>query len=102
MEKLYKITGKTNKWLAQRSTLFKGKDYNTICSNLTLRQAHEKILDFFNEDYGKAYPNWGLVQCNNPSLSWSCSDGTRGYEYEGRFYSVEEQEGEEEENYGIV
>lgn len=102
MEKLYKITGKTNRWLAQRTPLFKGKEYITIVNNLTLHQAHEIMRAFFNCDYNTAYDNWELVLSHHPSLAWSCSDGTRGYEYDSRYYSIEEQEGEEELNYGIV
>ena len=65
MEKTYKITGKTNGWIAQRDTLFKGKEYITIESGLTLKEAQEKMLDFFNEDHDTGYSNWGLVRCNH-------------------------------------
>lgn len=102
MEKLYKITGKTNRWIAQHDPLFKGKEYFTIVNNLSLHQAHVILCTFFDCDYNTAYGNWELIQKNHPSLTWSCSDGTRGYEYDSRYYSIEEQEGEEEQNYGIV
>ena len=95
MEKSYKITGKTNGWIAQRDTLFKGKEYITIESGLTLRHAQVRLLDFFNEDFDTGYANWGLVRCNHPFSSWSRKDGTRGYEYDSRYYAIEE-EGDED------
>lgn len=86
----YKIIGKTNGWIAQRDILFKGKTEITIADSLTLKEAQEKILDFFNEDYDTCYQNWGLVRCNYPYQSSSCKDGTRGYEYDSRYYCIAE------------
>lgn len=95
MEKTYKITGKTNGWIAQRDTLFKGKEYITIESGLTLKEAQEKMLNFFNEDYNTGYSNWGLVRCNHGYNSWSHKDGTRGYDYDSRYYYIEEEVADE-------
>lgn len=102
MEKLYKITGKTNRWIAQRVDLFAGRECITITNNLPLRKAQQVMLKMFNFDFNTAYDNWELVLKNHSSVSWSCCDGTRGYEYDSRFYSIEEQKGVEAENYGIV
>lgn len=96
MEKLYKIIGKTNGWIAQRDIHFKGKTQITIESGLTLKEAQKKLLDFFNEDYDTYFQNWGLVRCNYPYNSSSFSDGTRSYEYDSRYYSIEEEENEED------
>lgn len=90
MEKSYKIIGKTNGWIAQRDSLFKGKTEITIESHLTLREAQKKLLDFFNEDYETFYPNWGLAVGNHRFDCGSHSDGTRYYEYDSRYFSIEE------------
>lgn len=88
--KTYKITGKTNGWIAQRDSLFKGKEYITIERGLTLKEAQKKILDFFNEDYETCYKNWGLVRCNS-DMAFTHNDGTRGYEYDSRYFEIEEE-----------
>lgn len=46
MEKNYKIVGRTNGWIASRDIHFNGKTEITIESNLTLREAQKKLLDF--------------------------------------------------------
>lgn len=89
--KAYKIIGKTNSWIAQRDSLFKGKTSITLESGLTLREAQKKLLEFFNEDYEKSYKNWGLAVANS-YVAYSSNDGTRGYEYDSRHYSIEEDD----------
>jgi hypothetical protein len=88
----YKITGKTDSWIAQRDIHFSGKTYITLATGMTLREAQEKLLAFFNEDYGTHYSNWGLVRCNHPDLSSSYRDGTRSYEYDSRYYHIEQED----------
>lgn len=92
----YKIIGRTNGWIAQRDMLFRGKTTITICEGLTLREAQRKLLEFFNEDYdqkiGMPYQNWGLVRCNHPYVTSTHKDGTRSYEYDSRYYSIEPEE----------
>ena len=90
MEKTYKIIGKTNAWIAQRDIMFNGKTEITIERDLTLREAQKKLLDFFNEDYETCYPNWGLVVGNHRFDCGSHRDGTRYYEYDSRYFSIEE------------
>lgn len=87
----YKITGHTDGWIAQRDIHFNGKETIVLDSNLTLKEAQEKLLDFFNEDYGTYYSNWGLVRCNYPHDTASWPDGTRRYDYDGRYYIIEEE-----------
>lgn len=87
--KTYRIIGRTNGWIAQRDVMFGGKTYIVIEKGLTLKEAQKKILDFFNEDYETYYKNWGLVRCNS-DFAYSNSDGTRGYEYDSRYFEIEE------------
>lgn len=95
----YKIIGRTNGWIAQRDIHFGGKTTITICEGMTLREAQQKLLDFFNEDYdneiGTPYRNWGLVRCNHPYVTSSHLDGTRSYEYDSRYYSIEPENEED-------
>lgn len=91
--KTYRIIGRTNGWIAQRDVMFGGKTTIVIEKGLTLKEAQKKILDFFNEDYETYYKNWGLVRCNS-GFAYSNSDGTRGYEYDSRYFEIEEEEEE--------
>jgi len=84
----YKIQATTNGWIAQRDPRFNGKTEVTIEEGLTLKEAQKRLLDLFNEDYEKAYSNWGMVRCNHRNYSCSYADGTRSYEYDGRNYRI--------------
>lgn len=91
-ETSYRIVGKTDGWIAQRDPVFKGKTRIVIERGLSLKDAQQKLLDLYNEDYdsdGLAFANWGLCRIHNPHNTWSHNDGTRGYEYDGRTYSIE-------------
>lgn len=88
----YKIIGQTNHYIAQRDIMFNGKVYIVIETGLTLKEAQQKLLQFFNEDYLTYFSNWGLVRCNHPFESSTHKDGTRSYEYDSRYYSIEECE----------
>ena len=88
----YKIIGQTNPYIAQRDIHFNGKTTITLATRLTLKEAQQKLLQFFNEDYGTYFSNWGLVRCNHPFESSTHKDGTRSYEYDSRYYSIEECE----------
>ena len=88
-ETSYRIVGETNGWIAQRDPIFKGRERVVIERGLTLKEAQKKLLDFHNKDYDDlSFPNWGLCRINNHN-TWSNSDGTRGYEYDSRRYSIE-------------
>lgn len=95
--KTYRIVGKTNGWIAQRDIHFNGKCKVTFRNGLTLREAQEILLDFFNESKEKSYSNWGLAvrYCDS---AWSREDGTRGYEEDSRYYSIEEEMEDQDEN----
>lgn len=87
----YKIIGRTNPYIAQRDIHFNGKTTITIESGLTLKEAQQKLLQFFNEDHGTYFSNWGLVRCNHPFEASTHKDGTRSYEYDSRYYSIEKE-----------
>ena len=95
----YKIIGRTNGWIAQRDIHFNGNTCITLCSGMTLREAQERLLEFFNKDYdqeiGMPYRNWGLVRCHHPLVTTTHRDGTRSYEYDSRYYSIEPETEEE-------
>ena len=94
----YKIVGKTNPWIANRDIDFNGKCTIVIGHGLTLKEAQAKLLEMYNNDneqkIGLPYANWGLVRCNDKN-TWSHNDGTRGYEYDSRYYYIEPDQEEE-------
>lgn len=87
----YKIIGHTNPYIAQRDIHFNGNTTITLATGLTLKEAQQKLLQLFNEDYGTYFSNWGLVRCNHPWGTSSYKDGTRAYEYDSRYYSIEKE-----------
>lgn len=93
--KTYKIVGETNGYIASRDFAFNGKPEIVLEEGLTLKDANRKLLEMFNDDYdtelGSRLPNWGLVIAQD----WPAThhqDGTYSYEYDSRYYSVEEEE----------
>lgn len=93
--KTYKIIGLTNGWIAQRDIRFKGKCEITIADGLTLGEAQKKLLEIFCITYDHYYSNWGLARCNHPFNTWSYPDGLRGYDHDGRYYRIVEEEDRE-------
>lgn len=89
---VYKIIGRTNPYIAQRDIHFNGKVCIIIATGLTLKEAQQKLLQYFNEDYDTYFSNWGLVRCNHPYEATTHEDGTRSYEYDSRYYAIEECE----------
>lgn len=88
----YRIIGRTNSYIAQRDSIFRGKTTIVIEDNLTLKEAQSKLIEFFCEDYDCYEYNWGMIRCHYPHDTWSRSDGTRGYEYDLRLFEIEEYE----------
>lgn len=86
---IYTITKSANAWIAQRDSILRGQTQKTIAAFPTLRDAQKRLLDFYNEDY-PAETNWGMAVCHNPYYAWSQSNGLRGYEYDSRYYRIEE------------
>jgi hypothetical protein len=94
----YKIIGQTNPYIAQRDIHFNGKTTITLAKGMTLKEAQNLLLCFFNEDYDTSFHNWGLVRCWKPYFTSTQNDGTRSYEYDSRYYSIVEED-DEENNY---
>lgn len=96
MEKKFRIVGITDGWIANRDTQFNGKTEIIVAGNLTLKEAQRKLLSMFNKCYELGCSNWGAavmarrhcVFCAYPTRD----DGTRCFEYDGRTFSIEEEE----------
>ena len=96
MEKTFKIVGRTNGWIAERDTQFKGKTKITIAGNLTLKEAQGKLLSMFNECYELDCSNWGMAVIASKERAEGAykthEDGTRSFDYDSRTFSIEEEE----------
>lgn len=93
----YRIIGRTNAYIAQHDQLFKGKTRVVLESDLDYDTAREKILDFFNEDYHEVFMTWANVRSSRyADVTWTHKDGARGYEYDSRYFEMEEQKEEDE------
>ena len=95
--KTYKITGKTNGWIAQRDATFKGRTEIVIEDGLSLREAQKMLLSMYNKDYQDERQycnNWGLavIQSNRYGVGAYNTCGSRCYEYDSRVYTIEEDE----------
>lgn len=92
--KTYQIIGSTNSYIAQRDANFNGKCEIVISSELSLQEAKRELLSMFNNDYETCLPNWGVVMNSiiGRANCYHYSDGTYRYEYDGRYYSIEEAE----------
>lgn len=89
--KTYKITATTNGYIASRDIHFNGRTNYNVVENLTLKEAQSKLTEFFNSDFETSFSNWGLIRINHPGNSSSFVDGTRSYEYDSRYYRIEEE-----------
>ena len=98
--KTYKIIGKTNGYIANRDIHFNGKTEITLETGLTLKEAQKKLLKMFCEEINEYVPNWGVAtrirsERTNGAIAYpSHKDGTRTYEFDSRYYSVEEEDEE--------
>ena len=95
--KTYKITGLTNSWIAQRDGQFRGRTSITIEEGLSLKEAQRTLLQMLNDCYDSNWINWGLACIHNDNAG-SRLDGTRYFEYDSRYFSIEEEEEEEVED----
>lgn len=91
--KTYKIIGKTNPWIAQRDSLFKGKCEITIHNGLTIESAKFILLAFFNADYDTHFGSWANLMRSNTGKAYAThySDGTYSYDYDSRKFIIEEE-----------
>ena len=96
MEKTFKIIGRTNGWIAARDSQFNGKTEIVVADNLTLKEAQRKLLSMFNDCYELGCSNWGMAVIATKSRDFCAyqthDDGTRCFEYDGRTFSIEEEE----------
>ena len=93
----YRIIGRTNAYIAQRSSLFQGKTRIVISSDLDKDVAKKRILLFFNQDYDTAFATWANVRSSRyADVTWTHKDGTRGYEYDSKYFEMEEEKEEDE------
>ena len=96
MEQKFKIVGRTNGWIAERDSLFKGKTKIVIADNLTLKEAQRKLLSMFNDCYELGCSNWGMaVIARRYRAEGACKsheDGTRSFDYDSRTFSIEEED----------
>ena len=95
MEKTYRIIEKTDGYRAARNAKFNGKCEITICSCMTLEQAHDELLRLFNNEFGMDCPNWGMAVIRTRDRVFGAAptfkDGTRSFDYDGYGYSIEEE-----------
>lgn len=93
MKKTYKITAKTNGWIASRDSMFNGKTEVTLYSGLELNEAYKILLDMFNECQETNCRNWGqAVLATKNSIFRAVhtySDGTRMFDYDSRTFGIE-------------
>lgn len=93
MGKTYKIIARTNGWIASRDSSFKGKTEITLQQGLNLSDARKELLRFFCQDYEVYFPNWGVAMNSKLGRDYANrrSDGTYSYEWDSRYYSIEEE-----------
>ena len=96
MEKKFRIVGITDGWIAAKDSQFNGKTEIVIVDNLTLKEAQRKLLSMFNECYELGCSNWGMAVIATKSRVFCAykthDDGTRCFDYDGRTFSIEEEE----------
>lgn len=96
MEQKFKIVGRTNGWIAERDSLFKGKTEIIVAGNLTLKEAQRKLLSMFNDCYELDCCNWGMAVIASKKRAEGAyktsDDGTRSFDYDSRTFSIEEEE----------
>lgn len=94
-EKTYRLMGRTNGWIAQRDSFFKGKEYVVIEQGLSLKEAQGKMLQYFNEYADKECKyaaNWGnAVNLGTKDVTAYPTDknGCRTLEYDSRYFYME-------------
>lgn len=94
MQKSYKIVARTTGWIASRDVHFNGKNEVVVCERLTLKDARDKLLKLFCDDYEVYFPNWGVAMNSKLGRDYANrrSDDTYSYECDSRYYSIEEEE----------
>ena len=96
MEKIFKIIGRTNGWIAARDSQFKGKTEIVVADNLTLKEAQNELLRMFNNCFELDCKHWGMAVMARSRRVFGAyptrDDGTRCFDYDSRTFSIEEEE----------
>ena len=89
----YIIIGRTNSYIANRDSQFAGKCSVILQSGLTLQEARAELLSMLEECYEVSYPNWGVAMNSHIGRQYCThnSDGTYSFEYDSRYYYIEEE-----------
>lgn len=103
----YKIIAETNGWIASRDIHFNGETSYIVASNISLDEARKKLEELFFEDYPdymilsdedlKYYgyeerPDYIASTIKEFSEWDEFENGTARYEFDSRYYSIEEEE----------
>lgn len=91
--KMYFIEGETNPYIAQRDMNFNGKTRIIIESGLTLKEAQEKLLEMYNDDYDYEQPyrsSWREARRWDKNHTCNYGGGLFGYEFDSRYYRLKE------------
>ena len=95
MEKKFKIIGRTNGCIAARDSQFNGKTEIDVEKNLTLKEAQNELLRMFNKCFELNCSNWGMAviarRYRAEGAFKTRNDGTRCFEYDSRYFSIEEE-----------
>ena len=96
MEKKFRIVGITNGWIAARDSQFNGKTAIDVEKNLTLKEAQNELLRMFNKCFELDCKNWGMAVIATRNRAEGAfktrNNGTRCFDYDGRTFSIEEEE----------
>lgn len=94
--KNYHIICETDLYHASRRQGFnKFTGAKIMCKNLTLKEAYKKLLEYFSEDAGRYFNNWGAAVAYNGKQGLNAGktslDGTRAYSYDIFLYYIEQE-----------
>jgi len=92
MSKIYRIVAR--EWIAATDPRFNEKSRRELVSGLTLKEAQERLLAFYNEDCSREASSWGAAVRQRGNYGVYAypthKDGTRSYEYDSRTFSIVE------------
>lgn len=98
-KKTYKISVKTNGWIARRDPMFNFNGHKTEVTlerGLSLKEARTKLLELFNDkfEWEIGYSqNWGIAVNKTKKLCFGANytyrDGTRSFNWDSRTFSIE-------------
>lgn len=92
----YRITARTNQYIANRSILFRGNTEIVMYSGMSLKDARERLLCMFNSMFDASVPNWGMAvirtqkRCDGAASTFK--DGTRSFSFDSRTFTIEKEQ----------